>query len=370
MNRRFRFSLTVARFLLVRFSEPFFLTLVGFAGIYLLADFFDRFNDLMRHNGFGWLAVEYFALKLPLITAQMMPVACLAAGLLSFSMLNRTGEVLAFQTLGISRLAMVAPLIVLGAVISLADFGLAETIVPQALRRANYVYMVQIKKWHLIGLFANRKLWIRTLRGFMSADHYDQSSKVLEGITLYHIDPAFKLTDVQFVKRAVWTGRDWRLENVTEMRLKADGSAAYSTVKEPFTQVSIGAKPADLNLLRRDPEEFSLSEINRYIHDLQRKGIDPGGYLVDRDLKFAIPVACIIMVALALGLGLDPAPRAVSLGRSFVLGVTIGFSYWLVLGFTASFARGGIIPAWLGAWTPNLIFITIALSLFLFGEER
>lgn len=370
MKRWCRVSPTIVWFLVARFSEPFFLTLAAFAGVYLLADFFDRFDDLMRHNGFGWLAVEYFALKLPLITAQMMPVACLAAGLLSFSMLNRTGEVLAFQALGVSRLAMAAPLLLVGAVISVADFGLSETIVPQASRRAHYVYMVRIKKWHLVGVFANRKLWIRTLKGFLSADHYDESSKVLEGVTLYHIDPAFKLKDVQLVKRALWTGRDWRLENVTEMRLKADGSAAYSLVKEPSTDVAIGARPSDLSLLRRDPEEFSLSEINRYIRDLKRKGIDPGSYLVDRDLKFALPMACVIMVALALALSLDPAPRNVSLGRSFVLGVGIGFSYWLVLGFTASFARGGIIAAWLGAWTPNLIFMVIAFSLFLFGEER
>jgi lipopolysaccharide export system permease protein len=370
VKRRFRISGTTVWFLIARFCEPFFLTLAGFAGIYLLADFFDRFDDLMRHHGFGWLAVEYFALKLPLITAQMMPVACLAAGLMSFSMLNRTGEVLAFQALGVSRWAMVAPLLVLGLVISMADFGLSETIVPQASRRAHYVYMVRIKKWHLVGVFANRKLWIRTLRGFLSADHYDASSKVLEGVTLYHIDSSFKLKDVQIVKRALWTGHDWRLEDVTEMRVKPDGGAAYSTINEKSADVAIGARPSDLSLLRRDPEEFSLSEINRYIHDLRRKGIDPGGYLVDRDLKFALPMACVIMVALALALSLDPAPRNVSLGRSFVLGIGIGFSYWLVLGFTASFARGGIIAPWLGAWTPNLIFAVIAFALFLFGEER
>ena len=87
-----------------------------------------------------------------------------------------------------------------------------------------------------------------------------------------------------------------------------------------FAQVSLGTKsltapchrrsrpdfvinitPADLGLLRQEPEEFSIWELNRYIHDLKRKGLDPGGYLVDRDLKYAMPLACLIMVALGIG---------------------------------------------------------------------
>jgi lipopolysaccharide export LptBFGC system permease protein LptF len=59
-----------------------------------------------------------------------------------------------------------------------------------------------------------------------------------------------------------------------------------------------------------------------------------------------------------------------SCGRSFGLGLVIGFGYWVVLGFTSSFGHSGVIPPWLAAWLPNLVFATLALSIFLFGEER
>ena len=129
-------------------------------------------------------------------------------------------------------------------------------------------------------------------------------------------------------------------------------------------------KPADLSLLRLDPEEFSLWELNHYIQTLRRKGLDPGGYLVDRDLKYAMPLSCIIMVALGLALSLDPLPRSVSLGRSFGLAIAIGFGYWLAIGLTSSLGRSAIVPPLAAAWTPNLVFATLALSIFLFGEER
>ena len=119
-----------------------------------------------------------------------------------------------------------------------------------------------------------------------------------------------------------------------------------------------------------DPEEFSLWELDHYIHDLRNKGLDPGGYIVDRDLKYAMPLSCLIMVALGMALSLDPMPRSLSLGRSFGLAIGIGFGYWLAFGLTSSLGRSGIIPAAAAAWTPNAIFAALALSIFLFGEER
>jgi lipopolysaccharide export LptBFGC system permease protein LptF len=76
------------------------------------------------------------------------------------------------------------------------------------------------------------------------------------------------------------------------------------------------------------------------------------------------------MVALGVVLSLDPLPRRLSLGRSFGLAIAIGFGYWLSLGITSSLGHSGLLAAWLAAWTPNMLFAVIALSLFLVGEER
>ena len=52
------------------------------------------------------------------------------------------------------------------------------------------------------------------------------------------------------------------------------------------------------------------------------------------------------------------------------LAIGIGFGYWLAFGLTSSLGRSGIIPSVAAAWTPNVIFALLALSIFLFGEER
>jgi lipopolysaccharide export system permease protein len=256
--------------------------------------------------------------------------------------------------------------LLLASLISLADFAISETMVPIATREAKHLYQVQLQRRKIYGIFFNRRIWVRVPDGFMSADDYDGHEKMLHGITLYRVGHDYLLTSVEHAPAAAWNGRQWRPIDLTAFKLLPGGKVA-TTTPGPFR---IDVNPADFNLLRTDPDEFSLWQLDSYIHSLRRKGLDPGGYFVDRDLKYAMPLACVIMAALGLALSLDPLPRSLSVGRSFTLAIAIGFGYWLMFGLTSSLGRSGLLAAWLAAWIPNLTFTILAASLFLFGEER
>jgi lipopolysaccharide export system permease protein len=362
---RSRLSPTIDRFIAANFFGPFMVCLTAFTAAYLLGDIFDRFDTLVHHGGLGVLGLEYFGLKLPLIVTQVLPIACLAGVLLGFALLNRTGEVLACQQLGISRIEMMTPVLVLGVLISGFQFVVSETVVPAATREAKYLYEVQLKGRQLEGVFANRHIWTRVRGGFLSADNYDRKKMKLDGITLYRLSPDFGVTNIFHADSAIWSIHGWAPHGIT--RYKLSGETVSSSEPAGFL---INLTPADLGLLRLEPEEFSIWELNRYIHDLRREGLDPGGYLVDRDLKYAMPFACLIMAALGIALSLDPLPRNLSLGRSFGLAILIGFGYWLAAALTSSLGHSGIMPAWFAAWSPNILFTMLAGGIFLFGEER
>jgi lipopolysaccharide export system permease protein len=365
MTIRPRLSPTIDRFLAGTFFGPFLVCLAAFTAAYLLGDIFDRFDTLVHHGGLGVLGLEYFALKVPLIVTQLLPIACLAGVLLGFALLNRTGEVLACQQLGISRIEMMIPVLAVSVLVAGFQFVLSETIVPAATREAKYLFEVELKGRQLAGVFANRHIWVRVRGGFLSADSYNRRKRELADITLYRIAPDYSVTNIFHADSAIWKGRGWVPHGVTRYQLSA---GVVSPSEPPGFLISI--TPADLGLLRLEPEEFSIWELNRYIHDLKKKGLDPGGYLVDRDLKYAMPLSCLIMVALGIALSLDPLPRHLSLGRSFGLAIIIGFGYWLAAGLTSSLGHSGFMPAWFAAWSPDILFAMLAGGVFLFGEER
>jgi lipopolysaccharide export system permease protein len=363
---RSRLSPTIDRFMAVNFIGPFFICLAAFTITYLIGDIFDRFDDLMHYGGFSLLGLRYFALKIPLIVSQLLPVACLAGALLGLALLSRSGEILACQQLGISRLELAVPILVIAFLISLANFALSETLVPYTTRQARYLYEVELKRRTMRGVFANSHIWVRVSDGFLSADRYDHRQHKLWGVTVYRLSPDFKLEDIVHARSATWDGGRWVPKDLSTVELGPNDSV--KTVDSTYFHPDIN--PVDFGLLKLDPEEFTLWELDRYIAGLREKGLDPGGYVVDRDLKFALPLSCLIMVALGVVLSLDPLPRRLSLGRSFGLALAIGFGYWLILGITSSLGHSGLMPAWTAAWIPNLLFSVIALSLFLFGEER
>jgi lipopolysaccharide export system permease protein len=366
MRIRPRLSPVMDRFIAGQFFGPFMVCLAAFTAAYLLGDMFDRFDDLIRYGGLGLLGLEYFALKLPLIISQVLPVACLAGVLLGFALLNRSGEVLACQQLGISRVEMAMPVLLVAVLISAFDFIVSETVVPAATREAKYIYSVELKKRQLRAVFANRRIWVRVRDGFVSVERFDKRDSQLVGITHYQLDDHFGLRDLVHAKTAKWNGQGWEASGLDSFQVAKGGTVTITDA----THLDLGLTPADFGLLRFDPEEFSLWELDRYIADLRSKGLDPGGYVVDRDLKYAMPLACLIMVALGMALSLDPLPRNLSLGRSFGLAIVIGFAYWTALGITSALGRSAILPAVVAAWIPNFMFAMIAVGIFLFGEER
>jgi lipopolysaccharide export system permease protein len=355
-----------AGWLVVRmFGETFLGALVTFIVLDLLASFIDKFDALMSYGLFRRAGLEYLVLKVPLMTTQLIPVACLAGVLLGLAMLNRNGELLALQGLGISRFEIAMPLLIIASVLSLVTFGLNETLVPAATRRSKYLLdgVIHRQSWFSVYSVQN---WLRTRDCFVGIKGYDARHQRLLGLRIFQIEPQYRLGAIYSADQADWNGKDWTFSKLKMVDLKRHGALTAAQSLD----FHLDAKPSDFSYAVLTPEEYSLSELNDYIAKLHRNGLDPGGYFVDRDVKYALPFSCLVMMFCGLALSLDPVPRASSAGRGFILGLGLGLGYWITLGFTISFGRSGMMPAWLAAWLPNLLFLLLGGAVFLTGEER
>jgi lipopolysaccharide export system permease protein len=359
-----RLSPTVDRFMMRSFLGPLFAATAAFVGVHVLINTLDRFNDVVVRG--GALGIQYMLWQAPIGAVLLLPPTCLTAVLLAFGILNRSGELLAFQSVGVSRLQLAIPVLAMAAAVSMLDFILNETVVPIANLRSHDVLNVRIRKETRRGALVGNRLWIRERGGFLSVDLFDERRKRMEGVTLYHTDPRYGLRMVRYAKSAEWNGRNWMPSGLQAYNIADDGRVDLSASGE----FAIEATPSEIGDLVIAPEELGLLDLQRFIDDLRSKGLDPGRFLVERDLRFARPFACLIMAALGVALSLDPVPRHSGLGRSFAGGIAVGFLYFLALGLTVSFGRSALIPSWVAAWVPNALFALLAVSIFLYGEER
>ena len=208
-----------------RFGETFLGALATFVVLDLLASFIDKFDDLMAYGLLRPAGIEYLLLKLPLMTAQLMPVACLAGVLLGLGMLNRNGELLALQGLGISRVGIALPLLLISALISVAAFGLNETIVPAATRRSKYLLNNVIQKQPQFVYTAQN--WLRTRDSFVAVKRYDPLHKRLIGVRIFQIGPHYDLHAIYSADTADWNGKDWIFSGLKVLNISHQGARAW-----------------------------------------------------------------------------------------------------------------------------------------------
>ena len=343
--------------------EPFMLVMAAFTLVHLLADAADQFNNITA-NAAAVAGIEYLLLRIPFIVTKLMPVSLLAGVMFGFAMMNRAREVVAMQALGISRLQIAIPLVIIAIAATVFDFAVSETIVPATNRRAEMVLTKRIgaRNRHRM---EGGETWVRTRNAFIVAEGYDSSRKELNDLTIFRFDHSAELSVVTQVDSAKWNGQRWHFQNVRSITV----GDSDQTGKDQ--DMSLDLRPSDLEApVAASPEDFSLAELNEFIRALQRVGLNAQRYIADRDLKYAMPVSCLILAAIGFALSLDPMPRQGGFARNIGTALAAGFGYWLILGFTMSFGKSGVLSPWPAAWLPNLLFGSIAVSMFLMGEEK
>ena len=130
---------------------------------------------------------------------------------------------------------------------------------------------------------------------------------------------------------------------------------------------SLPDPPQDLQVMQKEPDELNFAKLRRHIRELTRKGIDASEYLVDLHLKLAVPFVPLVMVLIGVPLS-TRNPRRRTLATSIGVGLSVGFSYWVLLALAVSLGHGGAIPPLVAAWTANVVFGILGAFLFLGAE--
>ncbi len=353
------------RYLLREFVALFLPIVLAFVLLYLLVDFFDRLDSMLKNHATVWAAFRFFLFKIPLIVTQTLPPAALAAMLISLGMLARRNEITALRASGVSLVQTAVPLLIFAALISLAALAWNETVVPYCTRESQYVNIVEIRKRQLRGILNEREVWYHGASGFYNIDNVDPRRGALFGLRIYRTDGAFNLVSIIEVPTARWTPSGWVVSGATEQSIGPD--AEVQTRQLAPDEVQIPETINDFLEIHREPEELSYRDLRRHITELTRKGIDASSYLVDLNLKLAVPFTTLVLACVAVPLA-GRVQRHASMAATVGTGFAIGFGYWVTLALANSLGQSGVLPPVVAAWTANAIFLLAGAGLFLSSE--
>ena len=333
------------------------LSLTAFFSLYLVVDFFEKIDQLVRANLGAAQMGHYVLLRAPLALEEVISPAILLGAMLSFGLLARTRETMAIRTSGLDILQLIRPIILLTILAAAFVLALHLYLIPWSQATLNLFWETQVQKKPPRSLVNPEHLWYKGDRAIYNILLYRKDLKALEGVKIFRFDDQFKLVQVVAARRAVWQDGHWRLFQGIVQNFNSPKQDQFESFQE--MDLALTETPKDFGDLERKISEMNVEEILRFVNRLERDGYRSTTYRLEIQNRFAR--ALVPLVLAALGLGLALRQEKVFIPGMVALGLGAMFAYWLFLGFSTSLGQAGRWPVLLAAWLPHLCFGTLAL---------
>jgi LPS export ABC transporter permease LptG len=317
--------------------------------------------------------VEYLVYFWPGVLYIVLPVACLIAGIVTFTILGRNGEVVAITALGISVRRAVVPVLGVTALCCLVLFLVQDRVAPASNRQAQAIrdqITGRTPRSHgqpVGGTWTfgagGRRLYHYRL--------YDPTQQVFQAFSVFTLDrQGTRILDHRFSRRARWTGSSWELEDGWCRAFPTgDGPAPYEVyeraeVADLDAPSNFVASRTTLGSALELPEQLSLAEIRDEMRALLDRGYDVTRLRVAYHGKFAQALSPLVMVVL----GLPFAFRVGRHGSLYGIGIAIllVLVYWAVFAVFNALGLETLVSPLVAAWGPNVLFGLTGMYLLLF----
>jgi lipopolysaccharide export system permease protein len=357
-------SRTLALYTARMFLLRTFAFLAGLALILMTLDLLGESARILAVPGNGEAELwKYVSIRMPQIIALFLPFSVLLATLLTFMTLNQNSEITIFKAAGISAHQILAPLMLAGFGIAVLNFAFNE----RFLVRANAEY----DRWKAAEYRpippenrSGREVWVRAGADLWHAAgaEGEGAKTLLRNVTVYDRE-ADRLVRIVRAEEATPTANGWELS----MARRFDVSTGRLDTLPKLELIS-PAQPQQFTTQGVNADHLPIWELVPAIRALQAAGKPTDQLVAKLNHKVSGPLSAVLMPLLG-------AVAAFGLARSgklfvrAVVGLALGFTFFVADNFAMAMADFGTYPPWAAAWAPFLLFLLVGESLLFRTEE-
>jgi lipopolysaccharide export system permease protein len=365
MHLDFLPSRTLTAYLAKLFVVRILAVLVMLVLVLMMMDLLSESGKILAAPGNGQAELlTYASLRVPQLVARFLPYSVLLATLITLVGLNQNSEVIAMKAAGLSAHQVLAPLVLTAAVVSLASFAFNERVVA---RSTATLKAWQANEFGPVPPDSNVRANVYVTDGpdILTANTVtgDGTSMTMRGVTYYTRSPDGMIIERVTASTAVYANPGWRLTNAQRFEVQGANSSTIAT-----TVVGRGVTPQQIELARVDPETKSFSALTDSIARYEDAGRNSDELRTTWWHKISGPLAAMLMPILgsiaAFGLA-----RSGQLFVRALIGMALGFAYFVV--DNAALAMGGFggYPPFLAAFAPFFLFLLIGETMLIRTEE-
>jgi LPS export ABC transporter permease LptF/LPS export ABC transporter permease LptG len=359
---RIQFPLLLDDYVMREYGTNFAIVLFSFSTLFLIFTFFELIGPIFRNRTPLVTVGEYLINLIPFILYNVTPLCALVAVLITFGAFNRTSELTAMKSSGLSLYRIITPVLFVTLLISAGLFVFDEFYLPNANRRQEALLNV-IKDKPTQTFSRPDRQWISGQTNnagepsrIFYYQYFNAERDTFANLTVFEFDPTtFSLQRRIFASSARWDPRvdNWVFDKGWERTFSGETIASY----KPFTVAAfpeIKEQPSYFKKEYVPSQEMNYGELSAYIDDLRVSGFDTKRLVVQLYKKIAYPLITLVMAILAI-------PFALSMGKQgsltgIAVAISLAITYWVVALIFESLGNVNTLPALLAAWTPDLLF--------------
>lgn len=347
------------------FTARIFAVLVMLVLVLMMMDLLSNSGKILAvpGNGQGEL-LTYAGLRIPQLIQRFLPYSVLLATLITLVTLNQNSEVVAMKAAGLSAHQVLAPLLLTALVVGGFSFVFNERVVTRA--------TATLKAWDAAEFGP-----IPTESRVRANVYLTDGPNVLTAAQLTGSGNSIRMHDVTWYRRSAqgtileqvdaesarYANPGWRLENVERFDV-----ASASSTKQPDMLVGAELTPDQIDLAKIDPDAVAFWDLGPSIDAYEAAGRRTAEMRAKWWHKLSGPLSSFLMPLLG-------AVAAFGLARSgqlFVralIGMALGFAYFVVDNAALAMGNFGGYPPFLAAWAPFFLFLLIGETVLIRTEE-
>jgi LPS export ABC transporter permease LptG/LPS export ABC transporter permease LptF len=346
----------VDTYILSNFFHYFALLLVSFVAMTQIYTFFELLSDIVKNSIALSKVFTYLAFLTPKLIYDTLPVSVLVAVLVTFGVLTKQNEVIAFRACGVSLHRLAMPILLASTLLSGALFAFDHYIVPGANLRQDALRN-EIKNRPVQTYLRPDRKWIFSAGSRIYYYRYfDTAENVMAGVSVYELDPAtFRLRRQISAERAQWQPslRTWIFQNGWARDLKNSVGTNFQRY-QATTFPELDEPPNYFLKEVKQDKQMNFLDLERYIADLQRSGFDTVRLQVQFHKKFSVPLFALIMAMISIPFGFLVGNRGAMAGIG--VSIVVAIAYWGLGQLFEQIGNVNQLPPPLAAWAPDAVF--------------
>lgn len=365
MQLEFFPSKTLTFYLARLFFVRILAVLVMLVLVLMMLDLLSKTGDILAAPGNGQAELlRYASLRVPQLIQSFLPYSVLLATLITLVALNQNSEVIAMKAAGLSAHQVLAPLLLTAGLVAVVSFGFNERVVTRA--------TATLKAWEAVEWGAapahssvRSNVYLTDGRNVLTAATITGSGDQIsmENVTWYERADGGMIRQEVRALSATYSNPGWRLTDT----VRFDIATAVTDNPGPLL-VGRDLTPDQIELETVDADTEPFWELSDSIAAYEAVGRRTSELRAKWWHKLSAPLSALLMPLLgsiaAFGLA-----RSGQLFLRAIVGMALGFAYFVVDNAALAMGNFGGYPPFLAAWAPFLLFVLIGETVLVRTEE-